>query len=342
MPAPSKPVPPPAPKPGPGGNWGGVIHDRPIHHQDPPHVIPHRGPSQYDNPISRGHMGDAQQRWTDVGHRAPDAIRYLPNYQNRYRTEFHDRIYQRAPIVINYYNNEHYRYYYSGWYRHGFYGGYWYPVRPCYDVYNYFQYPLVFWIFYTAIDDANYWQYYYPGWSGQPVPAPAPGPAPAPPTPGPVASPVQPNPFAGVFYPTDTLRDLAMEISVMSDVAQANFRVAVTDFVSDLQDEISEQLAQSIQLNQYDVVVSHYQNLGNRAIVLEGFVDRGDGLQFSFKALLDLENPNETLTFVPKAQDPDGSDTTKLDQINQRIVNLGGDPYTADEEPAPGAPVPNP
>lgn len=179
------------------------------------------------------------------------------------------------------------------------------------------MYPIVFWMFYVDEDAGGYWNGYYPGWNyDQPTPPPAP----------------KPFPFAGVFYPTDTLRNLGMEVSAMSSDLQTNFESGLTYFLEDLQDGISDQLTQPIEFHQQEVVVNHYQNLQDQAIVLEGFVDR-DGMHYAFKSLLDLMDPTQTLTFVPSTQDPDPTDDPTLQLINDRIQQLGGDPYSADQEP---------
>lgn len=263
-------------------------------------------------------MRDSANRYKDIAHRNPGAIKAVAPYRLRYRSEFGQRTATRGRVLTRYYANRNYRYYYSGWFPRGFYGGYWYPVRPCYDVQNYFVYPIVFWMFYSDDDYNGYYDGYYPPWnegSSQPTPT-------AP----------QQFPFAGVFYPTDTLRDLGMEVSAMTADLQANFRSGLTYFVQDLQDGISDQLTQPIVLQQQEVVVNHYENLQDQAIVLEGFVDR-DGMHYSFKALVDLVDPTQTLTFVPSTQDPDSQDDPTLQLINDRIQQLGGDPYSADQEP---------
>lgn len=284
--------------------------------QSPPKVIPHKLPSEQENPLSKGHIDGAGAHFKTVGQRDPGAVRHLPAFETRYKDEFRKPITNRGAVFTKYYGQDHYRYYYSKWFAHGFYGGYWYPVRPCYDAYNYFEYPLLFWLLYSDNDDGDYWSGYYPGWYyDQPIP----------PTP-------QEFPFAGVFFPTDTLRDLGMEISMLDPVLQNNFQTAIIDFLSDAQDDISAQLQEPIQFEQFDVVVNHYQNLQDEAIVIEGFANV-EGVNYAFKAFLDLVDPNNTIVFVPSQQNPDGSDTTKLDEINQRIIDLGGDPYAADQEP---------
>jgi hypothetical protein len=172
-------------------------------------------------------------------------------------------------------------------------------------------------MFYPDDDTGGYYNGYYPPWNdGNPNPPPPP----------------KNFPFAGVFYPTDSLKDLGIEVSSMSNDLQANFESALTYFIQDLTDGISNQLTQPIVLQQQEVVVDHYENLQDQAIALEGFVDR-EGMHYAFKTLLDLTDPTQSLTFVPSSQDPDPTDDPTLQLINDRIIQLGGDPYTADQEP---------
>ncbi len=297
---------------------------------NPPHVTPHTRPSHLQNGWTRGHLNDSHNRFHDVSQRHPEGIRGVNNYANRYRHEARQALYDRGHQVTAYYHQNNYRYYYSHWYNHGFYGGDWYPVRPCYDPQVYFVYPVVFWIFYTDDDTTDYYNNYYQDWAQN---------QPAPQDPNDTyANPANPFPFRGVFYPTDTLKDLGIEVSAMDAETQANFRESLTDFVQALQDEVSDQRTQAIQFEKYEVVVNHYENLQNQAIVIEGFADRA-GVHYSFKALIDLVDPSQTLVFVPSTQDPTNDNTQVLDQMNARIVQLGGNPYTADQEPENQAPL---
>jgi hypothetical protein len=316
-----KPVPshPGAVPPALSGHTGGFNPTRPVVHQDPPKVIEHKNPSQWDNPISKRHLDDSSSHFHDISQHNPSALRAIGGFESKYRSEFRQHVYNRNHEFAGVYADENHRYYNSGWFPRGFYGGFWYPVLPCFDVESYFAYPTVFWLFYTDIDYAGYWENYYgPGWSdGDSDPAPA---------------PVAAFPFAGVFYPTDTLRDLGMEVSAMSADAQVNFQTAMVNFVQEVQDEVSDQRTAPITLNQFDLVVNHYQNLQDQAIVVEGFVSH-NGIQYAFKALIDLLDPSQTITFIPSSQDPTGANDANLQIINQRIIELGGDPYTADQEP---------
>jgi hypothetical protein len=264
--------------------------------------------------VTRQNIGSAKTRSTEVRAKNPAWAKKTVDIGKNYRVVNNARFAARTKVVTRFYSQAQYRFYYSGYYKHGFYGGFFYPVRSA-RIDAYFAYPMVEWLF-ASDYDSDYWNDYYDRqWEN-----------------GDSSAPVVQFPYAGIFYPTDTIRDLAVEVSAMSAALQAQFRVAMISFVGQLQQQISDQLTAPITLDQYEVVINHYQNLGNQAIVVEGFVDKG-GAQYAFKGLLDLVDPSQTTVFVPTAQDPDASDIAKLDAMNARIVRMGGDPYTADQEP---------
>ncbi len=95
---------------------------------------------------------------------------------------------------------------------------------------------------------------------------------------------------------------------------------------------LNANLSVAVQLDQGDVTINHYENLQNQAIEVEGYVDMGS-TALAFKALIDLNDPSQTMVFVPTTQDPTDTDLATLDAMNARIVALGGDPMTAEQEP---------
>ena len=99
--------------------------------------------------------------------------------------------------------------------------------------------------------------------------------------------PVATNDYARAYFPTDSMRDLGIEISGLSAAVQCNFRAAILKARQDLQGEISMMIAATFQFNEYDIVVNHYENLQNQAVVLEGFVEQGS-IKVAFKMVLDL------------------------------------------------------
>ena len=143
---------------------------------------------------------------------------------------------------------------------------------------------------------------------------------------------ITPFPYAGAFYPTDDIRDMGVEISSWDADGQAHFRSSMDNFASSLAQAISLAVGPGFTFEANDIVIDHYVNLQNQAIVVEGFVDRGD-LHLAFKALLNIADPSQTMVFVPTSQEPTPADLATLKAMNDRIVQLGGDPYTADVEP---------
>jgi hypothetical protein len=125
---------------------------------------------------------------------------------------------------------------------------------------------------------------------------------------------------------------MAAEVSGMSSEKQLHFRRSMEKFVQVLIADIDANLQAPIEIDRDDIVINHYQNLGDQALVIEGFVDTGS-TSLAFKALLDLNDPSQTLVFVPANQDPTDQDLATLDAMSARIAQLGGDPLSADQEP---------
>ena len=292
------------------GHSGPVNPHQPIHRAEPPKTVQHSRPSHLDNPYTKGHLHDSQGRLDQVRRGHQDDYRRVSQNGNHFRDQHRSEFLQRQSRVQSFYRNQQYHYYYSAWYRHGFYGGFYYPVRPYLEINNYFYYPVVNWLWDDTYDE-GYYRDWYPDYDQYPV---------------------HEFEFAGIFYPTDTLRDCAIEVSAMSSVKQAHFRQGMTQFVHLLIDGLNANLETPVEIDRDDVVINHYQNLQDKAIVFEGFVDTGSVSQ-AFKALIDIEDPSRTLVFVPTTQDPNDQDLAVLDQMNQRIIELGGNPLVADQEP---------
>jgi hypothetical protein len=250
-----QPNPRPVPAPRPGAQPVGVVPNRPVQQLPPPRVVPHQRPSQLDNPRTQVNLNRARVR-QDYVRRIP---RYLAAVNARslyYRQYRRPRILTLWPHFRGYYGNPYYRYFYSRWFYRGFYGGYWYPVRPCWDIDYYYYYPVIYWMFVNNTD--QYYNDYYSDWYGSDYST---------------SQPIDPFIYAGVFYPTETLRDLGQEVSSMSYTAQQNFRAGLTQMTNVIQQKISENLVAEFQFDENDIVVNHYQNLQDTAIELDGFVD---------------------------------------------------------------------
>ncbi len=230
-------------------------------------------------------------------------------YMHSYRPVFHTR--------YGIYNNYYPRWggYYRPWYRHGFYGGFYYPLSPVYDIHTNFYCPLVFWLYADSWDDN-----YYRTWYGSDFDS----------------NPVLQTRFSrpGVYYPTVAIRDLALGVASMPVIAQGNFRLGMINLMNQLEQKITLGLNQRIILGRNDIAVTHYQVL-NDAIVVEGFATTV-GRQFSFKALLDLTDPAMNLVFVPTSDQTSDAALLELRMLNERIEKLGGTVSYVDA-PAPAA-----
>jgi hypothetical protein len=308
----SPPKPPPVtPKPKPGHEVG-VNPGHNVHVGKPDHVVEHSSPSHLSSSYTQGNNHEAFKKLNHFNDHHPDLTHRANVYSESYREHYHERWHERWEHCHEYHHQDYYRCYYSRWWQYGFYGGYYYPVRPCEEIYTYFYYPVVMW-FYIDTPEVDYYQVYY---GDDYIPT----------------QPVEPFPYARVYLPTDTLRDLAVEVSGMSYALQTNFRQAITNFTDWLADAISQNLQASFAFGDNDIVINHYENLQNQAIEIEGFVDRAD-IHVSFKGLLDLNDPSQTLVFVPNGDTPTDDQLNILAAINDRMTQLGATPDVAQNEP---------
>ena len=312
------PVPPHAGRE--GHRDGGVNPGRgPIHPDKPSRVVRHNIPSHMQRGPTARQIQNARRAVNTITRRDAGAIRSINKNSGEWRAAHRAGILQRSPIFRGYYRNAGYRDYYSHWYVDGFYGGFYYPVRDCDNIDTYFTYPMVYWLM-DGSDDSGYWTKYYQNW-GRTSKAP------------PQAYPVEVFPYAGIFYPTDTLRDLGIDVSTLSAEMQWHFRTAMNIFVQNLVQQLADEAGTAVQLGDNELVIDHYQNLNNHSLVIEGFVDH-DGIQYAFKALINLDDPNKTSVFVPTSDEPaNDPNAAALTSMNDQIKALGGDPTTADEEP---------
>ncbi len=201
---------------------------------------------------------------------------YVNNYQNV--------VIERSRIYNNYYHEPQkvYRNYYSSYYDHGFRGGYAYPVRVDIAIHQHFWNPLVLWMFDDSNNNDFYCRYYGNSYC--------------------YSYPVRPFRYARVFYPTDTMRDLAIEVSGMSYYRHTYYRTALETLTDKLNSQISNYVSGRFYFGPNDIVINHYRNLGFGQVMVEGFVDRGS-LHVAFKGHLDLENPYNSSVFVPTISD---------------------------------------
>jgi hypothetical protein len=293
----------------------------------PPHPSPvYRRPStplprHNGNIVTPGHASrieHSNERSRTVMRSNPRVNVFVGPHVNVYTHTYRPIFVQRYNVYNGYYG--HYSSYYRPWYRYGFYGGFYYPLVPVYDIHEHFYNPMVFWFYGDSWDDN-----YYSTWYGSDY----------------YSYPDLQRRFMrpGVFYPTVAMRDLALGVSSMPAREQSAFRVGMNDLVSKLDAKMFP-----ARIDRNEIVVSHYQMLES-AVVLEGFVSP-DSRQFPFKALLDLNDPQMNLLFVPVAGEVDDSQLYELRMLNERIEHLGGyvetDTTSAVEAPAsiPAEPAP--
>ena len=139
--------------------------------------------------------------------------------------------------------------------------------------------------------------------------------------------------YKNIYFPSDTLRDLLVEASAFPQNVRCNFRTAIINMTSQLKKTIDERFFILFSFKRNDIVINHYQNLQNKAIVVAGFINQGK-IKVAFEALMDLRNPNRSISFIPESSQPTDKQLQQLYQLTNRIRVLGGNPFTASQEPS--------
>jgi hypothetical protein len=248
-----------------------------------------------------------------------ESVRYgRSHFVNNYRP-----VYEQRNLVINGYVNHYnqivlrYPQYIGLWHQHYFYGGFYYGFHPLINIDAYFYNPMVYW-FYMPNYNTQYYSTWYNGSQYE-------------------AYPTLHYPFSyhGLYYPTDNLKQLLFGVSAMTLDRQVQFRAAITLFTKDLAQQLANTLNQHIKMSNGDIVVTHYEILGNdESIELEGFISF-NGVEYNFKGLLDLQDPRRTSVFVPKSLEatPDAQSVKTLDQMNGQIDIIKNDSTSSAVEP---------
>jgi hypothetical protein len=127
-----------------------------------------------------------------------------------------------------------------------------------------------------------------------------------------------------VFYPTQAFIDLTMGSSEWEDAKQIEFREALSELTTLLENTLSQELGATVVLDKGSIEVDHYQLLDN-AVVLDGEV-QVNGTAYAYKALVDLVNPAASNVVVPvNAQAaPSTLDVQQINTLNAAIVQQGG------------------
>ncbi|MBI3558005.1 MAG: hypothetical protein HY074_17210 [Deltaproteobacteria bacterium] len=303
---PSHPTTPSHPS-NPGGHTG------PVRPSNPGRPAPVNNHGNWSTPAHNTHMQQTNARVNTVMRSNTRVNILVTGHSNIYVNSYRPVFVTRYSVYNNYYPR--WGGYYRPWYRHGFYGGFYYPLYPVYDIHTHFYCPLVFWLYADSWDDNYYRTWYGSDWGSYPV--------------------LQTR-FSrpGVYYPTVAIRDLALGVASMPMIEQGNFRLGMINLMNQLEQKIAQGLSQPISFGRNDIAITHYQML-EEAITIEGFATTA-GRQFSFKALLDLREPSTNLVFVPTSDQQSDAALLELRLLNERIEQLGGTVSYVDA-PAPVA-----
>ncbi|OQW49935.1 MAG: hypothetical protein A4S09_11880 [Proteobacteria bacterium SG_bin7] len=303
MPGP-RPTPGPGPnRPNPGPRPGGhrIPGNRPL----PGGGVVHRDPN--GNVITRNHPGrinTVNNRINTVMRRDPRIGGVVNRHGGWYRTNRYPYSVTRHNWYYGHYNNWRVRY--SPWWRHGFYGGYYWPYRPILDINIYFYNPMIYW-FYVPVWDDYYYRVWYERYYDQ------------------YPELRTPFPYAGIFFPTEEFKDLNISVSGMDIRSQINYRHAIVSLHDQMRSQFSIILGTQIAFGQNDIVVTHYQFMPNdNGIVVEGFANYQQQ-SLPFKGYLDL-NSGSTWVFTTASDgsSPSPQEMDSLNQLNTRIEAAGG------------------
>ncbi|WP_045095213.1 hypothetical protein [Legionella fallonii] len=273
-------------------------------------------PSHFNAPITQSNIRSAVL-WNQQVLNKPNSRQWMDQihlFKYHYQKQFERDNRQRFNNYEQYWKNGHYHNQYGLWHKWGFYGGFWYPTRPFFAIENYFTYPTVQWLF---VDDSvapGYFKSYY---SEKMLPPDC----------------LKAFTYKNIYFPSDTLRDLLVEASAFPQNVRCNFRLALINITAQLKKTIDEQFFILFTFKHNDIVINHYQNLQNKAIVVAGFINQGK-IKVAFEALMDLKNPNQSIIFIPESSKPTDKQLQQLYQLTNRIRVLGGNPFTASQEPS--------
>jgi len=269
-----------------------------------------------DDHLNRVHFAD--QRAHSVMKNDPHVVNHV-SFQSAAFTSQLRPVYEQRNVVIH----DHFQHYNSfvvehplvwdAWHRHHFYGGFYYGFHPVPDIQIYFSNPLVHWFYVGTWDDQYYHTWYAGEYSAYP----------------------QLNhafKYYGIFYPTDNLRQLLFGVSAMPVDKQANFRDEISVFTENLTQQLANELRTHVVLSKGDMVVTHYENVGNdNAIVMEGFVNFQNH-SHNFKNLLNLDDTDKASqrrvqVFVASsaANPPTDEQLKMLDSLNASIDSIRGE-----------------
>lgn len=273
-------------------------------------------PSHLNAPITQSNIRSAVLLNQQVINKAEYGrwMEQIRQFKYHYQKQLESDNRQRFNNYEQYWKNGHDRNQFSLWHKWGFYGGFWYPTRPFFAIENYFTYPTVQWLFVNDSVAPEYFNNYYPEKM-------------------PPSDCLKAFAYKNVYFPSDTLRDLLVEASAFPQELRCNFRTAIINITTQLKKTIDKRFFILFSFKHNDIVINHYQNLQNKAIVVAGFINQGK-IKVPFEALMDLRNPNQSISFIPESSKPTDKQLQHLYQLTSRIRVLGGNPFTAAQEPS--------
>jgi len=200
-----------------------------------------------------------------------------------------------------------------GWYksyrRYGFHGGFYYRYHPVTDVTIYLGNPLWGWFYLDTVSvDVQV------AWYGTSY----------------ATYPVRDFKYRRIYNPTVEFRDLIIGVSDLDSYTQYNFREGMSNLTDQLGQKLANIFGRQVSLDENDVVINNYQVIEDKAVVVQGYVEKG-GVQFGFKGFINLRNPADVMLFVPSGANsyPTYEEIRVLENMNTRILDLGG---TVDRE----------
>ncbi|MBX9769599.1 MAG: hypothetical protein K2X47_20145 [Bdellovibrionales bacterium] len=213
------------------------------------------------------------------------------------------------------------------WYDYGFYGGYYWDLGSDFEITEYYYNPVVNYYFSGEYSQEVFDSYYRDDWetdrASEEWYAGEANESDYDVAPQSAARDYQkvyqdPFPFAGIFLPTESLRDLLMGISVMDMKSQNQFRIALKAVIEQMQAQLASQLGKGFRFQRNDVAITHYRLLDGVAIVIEGTAGKAER-QFPFKALLNLQETKKSGMFIALTIKPSAADIQNLDKLNSEI-----------------------
>ena len=108
---------------------------------------------------------------------------------------------------------------------------------------------------------------------------------------------------------------------------QARFRSGITQFTQKITQDLANYTRQHVALSNGDIVITHYEVLGNDdGVDVEGTVNSGSK-SYNFKGFINLDTENTSEVFVTGngETEPSPDQLKRLDDLNHSIDQLRGE-----------------